>query len=59
MFGLGMGLATPSPSTAKANERVDLYLYPPLGLTGPYRVPFLRYVIPFNSFSNLEGLFYF
>jgi hypothetical protein len=41
------GASHTTPSRDEANERVELYLYSPLGLNGLYRVPYtsLSYVV--------------
>jgi hypothetical protein len=45
--GRGVGLATPSPSSAEANERAQLYLYSLLGLNGLCRVAFSNCVVTY------------
>jgi hypothetical protein len=42
--GRGVGLTTPPPSCAEANESVQLHLYSALGLYGLYRVPFTFFI---------------
>jgi hypothetical protein len=40
-----VGLATAPPSSAEANEGVELYFYCPLSLNGLYRVSFTPYFL--------------
>jgi hypothetical protein len=51
----GRGANHPTPISAKANERVTLYLYSPLGLKSLYRDPFtfLPFSIHFQSHATV------
>jgi hypothetical protein len=50
----GRGASHPPPSTADANERVELHLYSPLGLNGLYRVPFTFFTSKLVRYPDLS-----
>jgi hypothetical protein len=54
----GRGASHPTPSRAETNERLELYLYSPLGLNGLYRAPFTSKIVRIYK-KNSERRMYF